>query len=107
MPDNIFSLDDHDEIEEWLEKRLLRMPASERQKFYDLSDSRFDEKTMLGIFFTNDMNFIDESAALCPVMARVNHACQPNADFVCRPQMGKNKFLHRYIFSGSIHNALV
>jgi len=88
MPDKIFSLEDPDEIEEWLEKRLLRMPASERQKFYDLSDSRFDEKTMLGIFFTNDMNFIDESAALFPVMARVNHACQPNADFVCRPQMG-------------------
>ena len=92
MPDKIFSLEDPDEIEEWLEKRLLRMPASERQKFYDLSDSRFDEKTMLGIFFTNDMNFIDESAALFPVMARVNHACQPNADFVCRPQMGKDKF---------------
>jgi hypothetical protein len=43
MPDKIFSLDDHEEIEEWLEKRLLRMPASQRQKFYDLSDSRFDE----------------------------------------------------------------
>ena len=53
MPDKIFSLEDPDEIEEWLEKRLLRMPASERQKFYELSDSRFDEKTMLGIFFTN------------------------------------------------------
>ena len=97
MPDKIFSLDDPDEIEEWLEKRLLKMPASQRQKFYDLSDSRFDEKTTLGIFFTNDMNFIDESAALFPVMARVNHACQPNADFVCRPQIGKNKFRY-YIY---------
>ena len=97
MPDKIFSLEDPDEIEEWLEKRLLKMPASQRQKFYDLSDSRFDEKTTLGIFFTNDMNFIDESAALFPVMARVNHACQPNADFVCRPQIGKNKFRY-YIY---------
>ena len=44
-----------------------------------------------------DMNFIDESAALFPVMARVNHACQPNADFVCRPQMGKNKSQTFYI----------
>ena len=109
MPDKIFSLDDPDEIEEWLEKRLLKMPASQRQKFYDLSDSRFDEKSTLGIFFTNDMNFIDESAALFPVMARVNHACQPNADFVCRPQIGKNKF-RNYIyifFSESIYKALV
>ena len=54
---------------------------------------RSDPKTILGIFFTNDMNFIDDSAALFPVMARVNHACQPNADFVCRPYLGKNSFI--------------
>jgi len=88
MPDKIFSNDDIDFIETWLDKRLNKMEASQRQKFYELSDARSEEKTTLGIFFTNDMNFIDDSAALFPVMARVNHACQPNADFVCRPQLG-------------------
>jgi len=93
MPDKIFSNDDHDFIETWLDKRLLKMEASQRQKFYDLSDSRGDflEKSTLGIFFTNDMSYIDDSAALFPVMARVNHACEPNADFISRPRLGKKK----------------
>jgi len=88
MPDKIFSNDDDDFIETWLDRRLLKMEASQRQKFYDLTDSRSEEKTTLGIFFTNDMNYIDDSAALFPVMARVNHACQPNADFISRPHLG-------------------
>jgi len=88
MPDKIFSSDDMDFIENWLDKRLNKMEASQRQKFYELSDSRSEEKTTLGIFFTNDMNFIDDSAALFPTMARVNHNCQPNADFICRPHLG-------------------
>jgi hypothetical protein len=75
-----------------LKKLLSRPNRTSDSPSYLFSLSRCDEKTMLGIFFTNDMNFIDESAALFPVMARVNHACQPNADFVSRPQIGKNKF---------------
>ena len=58
MPDKIFSSDDMDFIENWLDKRLNKMEASQRQKFYELSDSRSEDKTTLGIFFTNDMNFI-------------------------------------------------
>jgi len=88
MPDKIFSKDDMDYIETWLEKRLNKLESSEREKFFDLSDSRNEEKSILGIFFTNDMNFTDDSAALFPLMARVNHACQPNADFICRPRKG-------------------
>ena len=61
MPDKIFSSDDMDFIENWLDKRLNKMEASQRQKFYELSDSRSEEKTTLGIFFTNDMNFIGKS----------------------------------------------
>ena len=92
MPDRIFSLEDTDYAENWLEKKILKMSSEDREKFYDLSDSRStnqDEKTTLGIFFTNDMNYIDDSAALCPVMARANHSCTPNADFITRPNLGK------------------
>merc|ERR1711997_605015 len=88
MPDQIFADDDMDYIDNWLEKKLLKLSAEDRQSFYDLTDSRGENKTGLGIFFTNDMNFIDDSAALFPIMARVNHACQPNADFICRPHLG-------------------
>jgi len=90
MPDRIFQMEDFDYMEEWLEKRLLKLDSKKRQQFFDLADSRSDteEKTILGIFFTNDMNFIDESAALFPMMARVNHACCPNADFITREKLG-------------------
>ncbi len=90
MPDKIFSLEDSDQIEEWLEKRLLKMSSAKRKIFFDLADSRSQDglKTILGIFFTNDMTFVDDSAALFPTMARVNHSCRPNADFVARPKKG-------------------
>ena len=89
MPDKVFSNDDQDYIESWLDKRLNQMSSPDRQAFYDLSDCRSgNEKTTLGIFFTNDMNFVDESAALFPTMARVNHACRPNADFITRKFLG-------------------
>ena len=41
----------------------------------------------LGIFFTNDMNF-NGDAALFPTIARANHSCVPNADFISRPSLG-------------------
>jgi len=87
MPDKVFSSEDSDYIEAWLDKRLNKMSSEDRQKFYDLSDFR-SEKTTLGIFFTNDMNFVDDSAALFPTVARVNHACRPNADFITRKFLG-------------------
>ena len=95
MPDRIFSLEDTDYAENWLEKKILKMSSEDRAKFYDLSDSRStnDEKTSLGIFYTNDMNYIDDSAALCTVMARANHSCTPNADFITRPNLGKNVYI--------------
>merc|ERR1711997_808616 len=88
MPDQIFSDDDMDFIENWLEKKLLKLSAVDRQIFYNLTDSKSEDKTGLGIFFTNDMCYIDDSAALFPTMARVNHACRPNADFLPRPHLG-------------------
>ena len=90
MPDKIFSDDDSNIIEDWLDRKLLKLSAENRKAFYDLADSRMEgnEKSILGIFFTNDMSFIDDSAALFPTMARVNHSCRPNADFVSRPLLG-------------------
>ena len=93
MPDQIFSLEDTDYAENWLDKKINKLSSEDRAKFYDLSDSRSenkDEKTTLGIFYTNDMNYIDDSAALFAVMARANHSCTPNADFITRPNLGKN-----------------
>ncbi len=92
MPDKVFQNDDMDEVEEWLEKRLNRLSAEDREKFFNLSDSKAElageDPTILGIFFTNDMNFIDDSAALFPTMARANHSCVPKADFITRPDLG-------------------
>ena len=90
MPAKVFENDDPDYIERWLDKKINRLSSSDREKYYDLSDARssdFDElsispcQTSLGIFNTNCMTFIDDSAALFPTMARVNHSCSPNAEF--------------------------
>ena len=90
MPDSIFQYDDTADIEDWLEKKLLKLSSEDRAKFFELSDFRSpNDKTINGIFFTNDMNFIDDSAALFPLMARANHACTPNADFIIRDKLGK------------------
>nr|ACO15629.1 SET domain-containing protein 5 [Caligus clemensi] len=76
------------DIDTALTKQLNAKSSKEREVFFDLLDSRGEEKSTLGIFFTNDMSFIDESAALFPIMARVNHSCAPNSDFVSRRELG-------------------
>lgn len=97
MPDKVFSRDDPDYIEDWLDKRINKLSSEDRFKFYDLSDARgaqYDEdsgessKTTLGIFYTNCMNFVDDSAALFPTMARSNHSCTPNSEFITRTKLG-------------------
>ena len=52
-------------------------------------DSSQEGKTTLGIFFTNCMTFTNDSAALFPTIARSNHACTPNSEFITRPTLGK------------------
>jgi len=97
MPDKVFSSDDPDYIENWLDKKINKLSSEDRFKFYDLSDARgshYDEdsgasnKTTLGIFYTNCMNFTNESAALFPTMARSNHSCTPNSEFITREKLG-------------------
>ena len=60
------------------------------------TDSGTSNKTTLGIFYTNCMNFVDESAALFPTMARSNHSCTPNSEFITRDDLGnRNNFQRR------------
>ncbi len=98
MPDAVFQLEDMDRLESWLDKRVNALSSSDRAAFSALSDCRSPpdedgevEKTSLGIFFTNDMTF-DGDAALFVHMARANHSCAPNADFVTRTRLGKELF---------------
>jgi hypothetical protein len=88
MPDSIFCNDDWEFLESWMDKRLNKLSSQDREIFFDLADSRSADKTSLGIFFTNDMTYIDESAALFPIMARANHSCRPNSDFITRKNIG-------------------
>ena len=93
MPDAIFNLEDSDRVETWLDRRINGLSCDQREVFFNLADSRTPEvdgvadKTVLGIFYTNDMSY-DGDAALFPTLARVNHACVANADFVSRPEKG-------------------
>ncbi len=79
-----------DRLERWLDRRVNSLSSAGREAFFSLSDCRGatekdgeEEKTALGIFFTNDMDFGGD-AALFPNIARANHSCAPNADFVTR-----------------------
>lgn len=90
MPDSVYSYEDMRDIETWLDRHMNRFSSEERIAFFDLADCRTpaltdgkEEKSALGIFFTNDMNF-DGDAAVFPIISRANHSCVPNADFVTR-----------------------
>lgn len=90
MPNHVFEMEDMRDLEDWLERRVNKMSSDERSTFLALSDCRRsgdEDKTYCGIFFTNDMDF-NGDAALFPLMAKANHACVPNADFVSRPNLG-------------------
>ena len=80
--DEIDIYDDLEKVDTYLDKVVNRLSCQERELFFNLTDCRTpDDPTYLGIFDTNDMNFGGD-AAIFPQMARVNHSCQPNAEFV-------------------------
>ena len=90
IPIFLCSYEDMRDVETWLDRHLNRLSSDERIVFFDLADCRTpaltdgqEEKSALGIFFTNDMNF-DGDAAVFPLISRANHSCVPNADFVTR-----------------------
>ena len=87
MPLKVFELEDPDRVERWLDKKINSMTSPQRQQFFELSDCRFEDKTPLGIFYTNCMSFVNDSAALFPRMARTNHSCAPNTEFITNERL--------------------
>ena len=86
VPGNIY--DNLAKVVKYLDKVVDRMSSSDREVFLNLTDcQRPADPSYLGIFDTNDMDF-GGSGAVFPVMARVNHSCQPNAEFVSDQERG-------------------
>ena len=42
------------------------------------------------MFYTNCMSYNEKDVCVCPVMARANHSCRPNAEFISRVELGKD-----------------
>lgn len=73
-----------------LEVLMSRMSQVQREAVLYLNDSKNpDDPDNLGRFYTNAMSY-GEDAVLCPIMARANHSCRPNAEFVTRKDLGLN-----------------
>jgi len=94
VPDEVY--EDIEATEELIDKQVLKLDSSQREMLFELTDSRNPlEPTYLGIFYTNDMNY-DGDAVLCPVMARANHSCVPNAEFITRRDQGEQRLVTIY-----------
>jgi len=103
VPDAIF--ENPDECEEFLEKKMNSLSSSDRELFLGLTDKRvveeddsFDPHPYTGIFYTNAMSY-DDDAVLCPVMARANHSCRANAEFISRTDLGEQHLVANYIIN--------
>ena len=80
VPNKIY--ENVEQVVKYLDKCVLRMSSGDRELFLGLSDcNSSNDSTYLGIFDTNDMDFGGD-AGVFATMARVNHACCPNAEFV-------------------------
>ena len=87
MPLSVFDLPDSDRIDRRLDRKINAMTAIQRQQYFDLSDCQSEgdtnlDKTPLGIFYTNCMEFMEDTLAVFPKIARCNHSCEPNCEFV-------------------------
>jgi len=100
VPEEIFS--DVEVCEEFLDKEIEKMNSEKRELFLGLSDRReteigpFDTNPYCGIFYTNAMAF-EDATVLCPVMARANHSCRANTEFVSRPDLGEQHLVTNYV----------
>ena len=96
VPDDIFN--DVEACEEYLERKINLLSSSDRELLLSLIDCRNADETYqyCGKFYTNAMNY-DGDAAICPIIARANHSCRPNAEFVSRPDLGKQLLVAMYI----------
>lgn len=103
VPDAIF--EDVEQCEEFLEKEMNMLSSTKRELVLSLTDKReveedssYDPNPYCGIFYTNAMTYGDD-AALCPVMARANHSCRPNAEFISRADLGEQHLVTNYVIN--------
>lgn len=84
VPDNM----DKENTARMLDDVVGRMTQTQRDVLLCLSDCRNPlQPDHLGRFYTNAHSW-GEDAVLCPIMARANHSCRPNAEFVTRKDLG-------------------
>jgi len=94
IPDAIFY--NADDCEDFIEKEVNKMSCSDRERLLSLSDCRTNNQQYAGMVYTNAMDF-DGDAAICPIIARANHSCRPNAEFVTRSDLGKQLLVAMYV----------
>lgn len=101
VPDAIFS--DVEKCEDFLERNINKLNSEDRELMMTLTDCRerdetdyYDPNPYCGLFYTNAMHF-EEDAALCPVMARANHSCRANSEFITRADLGMQRLIANYI----------
>jgi len=83
--------------EAWLDRATNRLTCPQRELLHGLTDCRHPgEPTCLGRLYTNSM-YWGEDIAVCPVMARTNHSCRPNAEFLPRIGLGVNELRAMYV----------
>merc|ERR1719204_3066135 len=96
MPVSVFD-SDCDATEEWLDRAINRLGSVDRELLLSLTDwSNPDDFTYLGLFYTNCMSW-DKDVVVCPLMARANHSCRPNAEFIARIDQGVNELRAMYV----------
>jgi hypothetical protein len=75
--------------DDWLERKINRLGSGQRELLLSLTDwASPADPTYIGRFYTNCMSW-GEDVAMFPLMARANHSCRPNAEFVARLDTGK------------------
>merc|ERR1712059_236438 len=84
--------------ENWLDRAVNQLSCQQREVFMCLSDCRNPmDPSYLGRFYTNCMYYDIPSPVVCPIMARANHSCRPNAEFVDRVDLGMNELRAMYV----------
>jgi hypothetical protein len=87
MPVAVFD-GDREGTDDWLERNINRLGSGQRELLLSLTDSASPaDPTYIGRFYTNCMSW-GEDVAVFPLMARSNHSCRPNAEFVASLDAG-------------------
>jgi len=94
IPEHIF--DNVEDCEDFVEKEVNKMSSSDRELLLNLTDCRTNNEQYVGMIYTNAMNFEGDSV-VCPIIARANHSCRPNAEFVPRKDLGKMLLVAMYV----------